>query len=118
MLRSKNYSGRIVKKVPISPLCESELKQVKVDVKDPLTGELVSERVEEVSFVRSYDEKSFCHDDSADLYSVENLSKLGIAPVVAPPDFIGHDLSDVTSAESSAKAFIDNNPDIVPPKND
>lgn len=81
MLR-KNIRPFIKKDIPVPLLCESENKEVIVEVTDPLTGDVIAKRVEHVSQVRELSEESAVANEPADLYSIENMAKVGMTPVV------------------------------------
>lgn len=81
MLR-KSVRPFICKDIPVPLLCESENKEVIVEVTDPLTGDVIAKRVEHVSQVRELTEESAVSNEPADLYSIENMMKVGVSPVV------------------------------------
>lgn len=111
MLRSK-YPKRLIKSFSVPPLCECDEQRVEVEKRDPQTGEIISIDVQNVPIVRELSEKSFVHDDSADLYSVENMSKLGEKPVFANSSYMSPDLESASKFEDSARKFVDDNPDL------
>lgn len=92
----------------VPPLCECDVKQVLVEIKDPLTGDVIGSRKECVSQVRELDNRSLCSKESADLYSIENLQRAGISPVtIGRGSYILNSLDNVEQLEDAAADLLD-----------
>lgn len=107
MLR-KFINSFVKKDLPVPLLCESEVREVKVDVKDPISGDIIDTRIEHCSTVRRLSEESAVSDEPADIYSIENLQRVGITPVMCPRSaFVNNPLDNATDVESVSALLLD-----------
>lgn len=113
MLR-KSVRPFIRKDVTVPLLCESENKEVIVEVSDPITGEPISKRVERVSQVRELSNESAVSNEPADLYSIENMMRVGVSPVVCPRGgYYKNDLDALDSIENASVELLDRSEPVV-----
>lgn len=111
MLRSK-YLNQAFKKLPVPLLCEGSNEVVEVEVTNPQSGECLGKRYEEISTVKQISEESAVCNESADLYSIENMQSVGLNPVVCPTaGFIFNGLGAIEKVESSANQILSNLPE-------
>lgn len=108
MLR-KTYSKNHFKKIVVPPLMESENSVVDVEVFDPISHKSIGKRQDSITQEKVLDEKSFVSSESADLFSIENMTKVGIQPTVAT-GYINNSLDDLPEMESFAQNTLDSIP--------
>lgn len=98
----------IRKDISVPPLCESENKEVIVEVTDPLSCDVIAKRVEHISQVRELSEESAVSNEPADLYSIENMMRVGVSPVVCPRGgYYKNDLDALDRIENASVELLD-----------
>lgn len=116
MLR-KSVRPFIRKDISVPLLCKSENKEVIVEVSDPLSGEPIAKRVEHISQVRKLSEESAVSNEPADLYSIENMMRVGMSPVVCPRGgYYKNNLDTLDSIENASIELLDRS-EVVPSPN-
>lgn len=109
MLR-KSYFKNYFKKLVVPPLMKSENSVVDVEVFDPLSHKSIGKRQDTITSEKVLDEKSFVSSESADLYSIENMSKVGLNPTVAS-GYISNSLDNLPEMESFAEQTLNSIPE-------
>lgn len=105
----------VKKVIPVPLLCESENKEVVVEVTDPLSGDVIAKRVEHISQVRELSEESAVANEPADLYSIENMTKVGMSVVVCPRGgYIKNELDALDSIENASADLLDRSEPVGP----
>lgn len=95
----RNFTIPLEKKLSVPPLKEVKETKVRVKVLDPITSEELGEKDEFVITAKELDPQSQVRPDDAEMYSIENMQKLGIPPVVANSHYIQDDVSSYFSAQ-------------------
>lgn len=102
-----NYHLSVRKELSVPPLCESVNDVVEVEMKNPNTGESLGKHFDQVSCVKEISETEAVAQESADLYSIENLSNVGMSPVVCPSgSFIRSGVGAIERVEASAESIL------------
>lgn len=94
------YPNFVKKECYLPPLQQSTTTQVLVDVTNPVTGESLGSRTEEVETLRTISDADAVRRDTADMYSIETMNKIGIPPVVCNGQYVKQGLDSLDKYEN------------------
>ena len=91
---------------PLPLMTESKSVPVVVDITDPMTGDKLGPRTQNVMRTTKLPEASHVATDTADMYSIENMTKAGITPVVMSSSYIDQRLDKLPEAENLSRNLL------------